>query len=129
MTKEQLNQKEQHYAGSFKEAEEIVVAAKESIYLMMQKITEKHNKLGTYFLVDLTYSYNVPRDIMENEPDSESEQGEQHEGIKMIDDGSGGIYVDPNQTSIDDFVEGESVDTGAEEEPVELDTSNNDVPF
>ena len=124
MTIEQLNQKEQHYADTPEEAEGIVETAKENRSLMMNKVTEKHNKYGQYFLVDLTFSYNTPRDIMEGSPDKESE-GEQHEGIEVTTNGDGTFQVDPNQTSIDDFVEGESNDT----DPAELDTSNDDLPF
>ncbi|GKV69828.1 hypothetical protein NCCP2716_23260 [Sporosarcina sp. NCCP-2716] len=106
MTKEQLNQKEQHYAGTREEAEEIVLAAKDNIYLTMHKIAEKHNKFGTYFLVDLTYSYNVPRDIMEGEADRGLEdEGPAHEGVKVTTNGDGTYQVDPNQTTIDDFEE------------------------
>lgn len=105
MTKEKLNQKEQHYAGNRDEAESIVTAAKDSIYLTMHKISEKHNKLGTYFLVDLTYSFNVPREIMECEADSGVEEESNHEGIEVKQNSDGGFEVDPNQISIDDVVE------------------------
>lgn len=67
MSKELLNQKEQRYADTRGEAEEIVTEAKENKALMMQKITEKHNKYGTYYLVDLTYSYKTPREIMDDD--------------------------------------------------------------
>lgn len=67
MTKQLLNQKEQHYADTRVEADEIVNEAKENKALVMFKITEKHNKYGTYFLVDLTYSYNTPREIMDDD--------------------------------------------------------------
>lgn len=108
MTKEKLNQKEQHYAGDRDQAEEIVLAAKDSIYLTMHKISEKHNKFGTYFLVDLTYSFNVPREIMEREADSGVEQESTHEGIEVTQTRDGGFEVDPNQISIDDVVEEEN---------------------
>lgn len=107
MTKEQLNQKEQHYASSLKEAEEIIVSAKENVYLTKQQISEKHNKFGTYFLVDLTYSFNVPREIMENEANKNEGEGSGHEGVKVTNNGDGTFEVDPNQTSIDEFVENE----------------------
>lgn len=68
MSKVQLNQKEQHFANTREQAEEIVTAAKEDAYLTMHKISEKYNKYGTYFLVDLTYSYDTPRDIMDGAP-------------------------------------------------------------
>lgn len=109
MTKEQLNQKEQHYAGTRDAAEEIVVAAKDSIYLTMHKITEKHNKFGTYFLVDLTYSYNVPRDIMESEAIEKEAERIVHEGVKVTQD-TDGFHVDPNQIDIDEVLEGEVTD-------------------
>lgn len=120
MTKEQLNQKEQHYAGTRDEAEEIVLAAKENIYLTMHKIAEKHNKFGTYFLVDLTYSYNVPRDIMEGEADKGVEQEPAHEGVKVTQHHDGSFQVDPNQTSIEEFIENP--------ETTEVDDSS-EVPF
>lgn len=116
MTKEQLNQKEQHYADTREEAEEIVTGAKENVHLIMHKIAEKHNKYGTYFLIDLTYSYNTPREVMENKP-HDDEGGSNHEGIQITDNGDGTFDVDPNQISIDD------VDDVSEE------TTSNDVPF
>lgn len=117
MTKEQLNQKEQHYAGSRDEAEEIVSSAKENIYLTMHKISEKHNKFGTYFLVDLTYSYNVPREIMESEADKEIEQGSSHEGVKVTQGGDGSFQVDPNQMSIDEVVDGDAEEVVSDDVP------------
>ncbi|MEK4715252.1 organic solvent tolerance protein OstA [Sporosarcina sp. FSL K6-5500] len=106
MTKKQLNVKEQHYAGSREEAEEIVTEAKDDIYLTMHKISEKHNKLGTYFLVDLQFNYDTPREIMESAPDKESDHesdhGPTHEGVKVV-VVDGAIQVDPNQMEIDDI--------------------------
>lgn len=67
MSKELLNQKEQHYADTRQEAEVIVTEAKENKALVMFKITEKHNKYGTYYLVDLTYSFHTPRDLMDDD--------------------------------------------------------------
>lgn len=118
MTKEKLNQKEQHYAGDRDQAEEIVLAAKDSIYLTMHKISEKHNKFGTYFLVDLTYSFNVPREIMESEAAKDAANHILHDGVKVTQDGDGQFHVDPNQISIDDVVE----------EETEI-TESTDVPF
>lgn len=66
MAVKELNAKEQHYADTNDEAEEIVREAKEDIYLTSWKISEKHNKYGTYFLVDLAFTYDTPREIMEN---------------------------------------------------------------
>lgn len=66
MAVKELNAKEQHYADTNDEAEKIVKEAKEDIYLTSWKISEKHNKYGTYFLVDLAFTYDTPREIMEN---------------------------------------------------------------
>lgn len=63
--KKQLNQKEQWYADTREEAEEIVTDAKENEALIMNKISEKFNKYGQYFLVDLTYQYGTPKEVME----------------------------------------------------------------
>lgn len=63
--KKQLNQKEQWYADTREEAEEIVTEAKENEALIMNKISEKYNKYGQYFLVDLTYQYGTPKEVME----------------------------------------------------------------
>lgn len=67
MAKKQLNVKEQHYADTQLEADAIVTEAKEDKHLTSQKIQEKHNKFGQYFVVDLTFTYNTPKDIMEVE--------------------------------------------------------------
>ena len=66
MSKKLLNQKEQHYADTREQAEEIVVAAKEKDALVMNKISEKYNKYGQYFLVDLTFQFGTPKEIMED---------------------------------------------------------------
>lgn len=128
MTKEKLNQKEQYYAGTYQAAEEIVTQAKESSFLTKQQITEKNNKFGTYFLVDITYSYNVPKDIMESAAIKNEAERITHEGVEVTNNGDGTFSVDPNQVSIDDVLE-ESEDTGAEDETVELDVSKDDLPF
>jgi len=67
MSKKQLNVKEQHYADTLSEAETIVKEAKEDKHLTSQKITEKYNKYGQYFVVDLVFVYNTPKEIMEVE--------------------------------------------------------------
>lgn len=64
-----LNQKEQHIAYTREKAEEIVTNAKGNEALIMNKISEKHNKNGQYFLVDLTYQYDTPKDAMEGKTD------------------------------------------------------------
>lgn len=83
MAVKELNAKEQHYADTNEEAEDIVKEAKEEISLTSWRITEKHNKYGTYFLVDLTFSYNTPKEIMEsaqnNPPEEPKEKGMEYE--------------------------------------------------
>lgn len=98
MAKEKLSQKEQHYADSREEAEQIVTDAKESAYLTMHKITGKHNKFGPYFLVDLTYTYNTPKEIMEdgessNVPDGQLNIDDVHDGIAYTIDPDGSVTV------------------------------------
>ncbi|MGE7545039.1 hypothetical protein [Sporosarcina newyorkensis] len=110
--KKLLNQKEQHYADTREEAEQIVSAAKENDALIMNKISEKHNKYGQYFLVDLTYQYGTPKDVMEGRPD------EAPEGQMSIEDAHEGIpyAVEPNGNV--------SVNT-----PEKGDEPSNEVPF
>lgn len=74
--KKLLNQKEQHIAFTREGAEEIVLAAKENDALIMNKISEKHNKNGQYFLVDLTYQYDTPKDAMEGKPKDDAPDGQ-----------------------------------------------------
>lgn len=76
MAKVQLNQKEQHYADTREQAEEIVSAAKENENLQMHKITEKYNKYGQYFLIDLTYAYQTPKEVMESRPQDNTAEGQ-----------------------------------------------------
>jgi hypothetical protein len=96
MSKVQLNQKEQHYADTREQAEEIILAAKENENLQMHKITEKYNKYGQYFLIDLTYAYQTPKEVMESRPQKDSTpEGqmsiEDHEGIEYSVDGNGNV--------------------------------------
>jgi hypothetical protein len=97
MTKVQLNQKEQHYADTREEAEEIVLAAKENDNLQMHKITEKYNKYGQYFLIDLTFAYQTPKEVMESKPSSDVPEGQMsiddHEGLEYSVDGNGTVNV------------------------------------
>lgn len=101
--KKLLNQKEQHYADTREEAEEIVVAAKENEALIMNKISEKYNKYGQYFLVDLTYQYGTPKEVMEGKPgdapDGQMSMDEVNEGVPYTVDGEGTVIV---QTEGDD---------------------------
>lgn len=107
MAKVQLNQKEQHYADTREEAEEIVLDAKENDNLQMHKITEKYNKYGQYFLIDLTYAYQTPKEVMESKPQKDNAPEGQmniddHEGIEYKVDNDGTVSVDPEQVSLDD---------------------------
>lgn len=68
--KKLLNQKEQHYAENREEAAEIVSEALKNESLIMNKISEKYNKFGLYFLVDLTYQHGTPKEVMEGRPET-----------------------------------------------------------
>ena len=103
MAKVQLNQKEQHYADTREQAEEIVSAAKENDNLQMHKITEKYNKYGQYFLIDLTYAYQTPKEVMESQPDNAPEGQmttedfeESHEGVEYTIDKDGSASIIPD---------------------------------
>ncbi|MFD9629070.1 organic solvent tolerance protein OstA [Peribacillus muralis] len=107
MAKVQLNQKEQHYADTREEAEEIVLDAKENDNLQMHKITEKYNKYGQYFLIDLTYAYQTPKEVMESNPQKDNApEGqmsiEDHEGVEYTIEKDGSASVEAGQQ---EFVE------------------------
>lgn len=107
MSKVQLNQKEQHYADTREQAEEIVSAAKENNNLQMHKITEKYNKYGQYFLIDLTYAYQTPKEVMESQPQKDKAPDGQmsiddHEGIEYTIDKDGSASVEPDQMKLDE---------------------------
>ena len=94
--KKLLNQKEHHYADTREEAEEIVVEAKNNDALVMNKISEKYNKYGQYFLVDLTYQYGTPKEVMEGKPEGDAPDGqtsmeEVHEGVEYTVNGDGTV--------------------------------------
>jgi len=76
MAKVQLNQKEQHWAKSREKAEEIVSAAKENECLTMHKISEKFNKDGFYFLVDLQFTFTTPKEVMASPPQDDVAEGQ-----------------------------------------------------
>ena len=107
MAKVQLNQKEQHYADTREQAEEIVSAAKENDNLQMHKITEKYNKYGQYFLIDLTYAYQTPKEVMESQPDKDNapegqmsteDFEEPHEAVEYTIDKDGSASINPDHT-------------------------------
>lgn len=91
MAKVLLKRTEQHYADKIEEAAEIVASAKEDENLVTQKISEKHNKYGTYHLVDLAFNYHTPKDVMETQ---DGKKDEAPEGQLSIDDvGTSGAEV------------------------------------
>ncbi|MFD2046035.1 organic solvent tolerance protein OstA [Ornithinibacillus salinisoli] len=98
MPVKELNAKEQHYADTRDEAEELVTEAKDDIYLTSFQISEKHNKYGTYFLVDLKFSYDTPREIMENATSKNDEvPKEQHDGVEYNVEGDGTVSVNTKE--------------------------------
>lgn len=103
MAVKELNAKEQHYADTNDEAEKIVKEAKEDIYLTSWKISEKHNKYGTYFLVDLAFTYDTPREIMENAVNESPEPV--HEGLEYNANEDGTVSVLPGQIELEDVTE------------------------
>ena len=117
MAKVQLNQKEQHYADTREEAEEIVTDAKENDALIMNKISEKYNKYGQYFLVDLTYQHNTPKEVMENPP--QKEKDETPDGQLSIDDVEKEEEINPDSIQFEtpEQVEGKSIEELEEELP------------
>ncbi|MFJ5564802.1 organic solvent tolerance protein OstA [Lysinibacillus xylanilyticus] len=106
--KKLLNQKEQHYADTREEAEEIVFAAKENEALIMNKISEKYNKYGQYFLVDLTYQYGTPKEVMEGKPKEDAPDGqinmdEMHEGVPYTVNPDGSVTVENAEEELPEF--------------------------
>lgn len=96
MPVKQLNVKEQHYADTREEAENVVNEAKEDPYLIRHAITEKHNKFGKYFLIDLAFSYETPRDIMQkaaDEKEAENTNRSTREGAEYTVNGDGTVDV------------------------------------
>jgi hypothetical protein len=116
MAKIQLNQKEQHYADTLVEAEEIVLSAKDNENLQMHKITGKYNKYGQYFLIDLTYSYQTPKEVMESRPKKDDvPEGqmsiEDHEGIEYSVDENGNVSVPEGQLSLNEVEKEDETET------------------
>ena len=106
--KKLLNQKEQHYADTREEAEEIVMTAKENEALIMNKISEKYNKYGQYFLVDLTYQYGTPKEVMEGKPADDAPDGqmnmdEVHEGVPYTVNTDGSVTVENADEDLPEF--------------------------
>lgn len=98
--KKLLVQKEQWIAYKREEAEEIVNAAKENDEMNMHKITEKFNKNGVYFLIDVQYHYGTPKEVMETTPpekdkapDGQLSIDDVHEGVGYAVEGDGTVSV------------------------------------
>ncbi|GAB2553568.1 organic solvent tolerance protein OstA [Gracilibacillus alcaliphilus] len=96
MAVKELNTKEQHYADTMKEAEDLVAKAKEDMYLISHGIKEKHNKYGTYYLVDLQFYFDTPKEIMEAGPEKEEEPEDVHEGIEYGVNQDGTVELENN---------------------------------
>lgn len=102
--KKLLVQKEQWIAYKREEAEEIVNTAKENDEMNMHKITEKFNKNGVYYLVDIQYHYGTPKEVMETTPpekdkapDGQMSIDDVHEGVEYAVEGDGTVVVTENQ--------------------------------
>lgn len=126
--KKLLNQKEQHYADTREEAEEIVVIAKENEALIMNKISEKYNKYGQYFLVDLTYQYGTPKEVMEGKPKDDAPDGqmsieEVHEGVPYTVNPDGSVTVENADEELPEFKDPFANVEAKQDAPTE------DVPF
>ncbi len=127
--KKLLNRKEQHIAYKREETEEIVEKAKENAALTMFKINEKYNKHGQYFLVDLTYTFNTPKEVMEsnprenNAPDGQLNMDEMHEGVPYTVSSDGSVKVENNDEELPEF-EDPFADVEAKEE-----VTDENVPF
>ncbi|WP_235617276.1 organic solvent tolerance protein OstA [Lysinibacillus mangiferihumi] len=127
--KKLLNQKEQHIAYTRKEAEEIVETAKENAALTMNKISEKYNKHGQYFLIDLTYTFNTPKEVMESNPrqndapDGQMSIDEVHEGVPYTVNLDGSVKLENQDEKLPDF---EDPFAGVEEKK---DDANENMPF
>ncbi|MDM5229660.1 organic solvent tolerance protein OstA [Lysinibacillus pakistanensis] len=128
MAKEKLYTKERWYADTRKEAEEIVAEAKENDFLTMQKIHEKHNSKGFYFLVDLDYTYSTAKEEMDKRPEDDAPDGqmnmdEVHEGVPYTVNSDGSVTVENTNEELPEFE-----DPFANVE-AKQDASNENVPF
>lgn len=126
--KKLLNQTEQYYADTREEAEEIVVTAKENKALIMNKISEKYNKYGQYFLVELKYQYGTAKEVMESKPDDDAPDGqmsidEVHEGVQYKVNPGGSVTVENADEDLPEFE-----DPFANVE-VKKDVTDENVPF
>lgn len=110
MAKEKLYTKERWYADTRKEAEEIVAEAKENDALTMQKIHEKHNSKGFYYLVDLDYTYSTAKEEMDKRPESDAPDGqmsitEVDPGVEYTVNGDGTVDGKGNATDNEEVLD------------------------
>ncbi|WP_419962156.1 organic solvent tolerance protein OstA [Psychrobacillus sp. BM2] len=132
MTIVQLNQKEQHYAGSRPEAEQVVEKAKENENLQMHKISEKYNKFGQYFLIDLTFAYQTPKEVMESRPQNDdAPEGQMtiDEGVEYTVEKDDSITVPEVQISDEEIDAIEFVEEQEESETPIGPVNDDDLPF
>lgn len=110
MAKVLLKRTEQFYADTLPEAKEVISEAQEDGGLVSQKITEKNNKYGTYHLVDLGFSYETPKGIMETQdgkkgdaPDGQMNMDEIHEGVPYTVSTDGSVKVEKTDEELPEF--------------------------
>lgn len=131
MTNVQLNQKEQHWAKSREKAEEIVSIAKENDALTMHKISEKFNKNGFYFLVDLQYTFSTPKEVMESRPQDDAPEGQMSidEGVEYTVEKDGSITVPNDELSDEEIDTVEFVEEQEEFKTVISGVDGEELPF
>ncbi|MFJ7950751.1 organic solvent tolerance protein OstA [Lysinibacillus sp. NPDC096418] len=128
--KKLLNQKEQWYADTLPEAKEIVNEAQEKGNLTSQKITGKSNKFGPYNLVDLTFSYETPRNLMEERedgaPEGQMDMDDMHEGVPYTVDSGGGVTMENTDEELQGF---EDPFEEKEDEEKKEDVTDEELPY
>ena len=131
MGKKLLTQKERWYADSHKEAEEIVTDAKQDEALTMQKIHEKHNSKGFYYLVDLERTYSTAKDEMERPKNDGAPEGQMtiDEGVEYIQEKDGSITVPNDEVSDEEIDAIEFVEEQKELETPIGPVNDDELPF
>lgn len=131
MGKKLLTQKERWYADSHKEAEEIVTDAKQDEALTMQKIHEKHNSKGFYYLVDLERTYSTAKEEMERPKSNDAPEGQMtiDEGVEYTLEKDGSITVPDGQVSDEEIDAVEFVEEDQESKTVISEVDGSELPF
>ncbi|MER2171263.1 MAG: organic solvent tolerance protein OstA [Psychrobacillus psychrodurans] len=131
MGKKLLTQKERWYADSHKEAEEIVTDAKQDEALTMQKIHEKHNSKGFYYLVDLERTYSTAKEEMERPKNNGAPDGQMSidEGVEYTVEKDGSITVPNDELSDEEIDAVEFVEDQEESKKVNSDIDGSELPF